>query len=152
MKKKHPRKQKGFLAEHSLSLVAIAVVLMLLAAYTRSDPSKHWGAFFGNAVADWTGLVVFVIITKYFFEIGSAESRQPILDSANPLKRIWEEHSLTIVLLITGAGWVVLNARLDPLSRWGQVVGNIVSEWTQILGIVLLTKKLIERGSKESND
>jgi hypothetical protein len=30
------------------------------------------------------------------------------------------------------------------------VVGNIVSEWTQILGVVLLTKYLVERGSKES--
>jgi hypothetical protein len=32
----------------------------------------------------------------------------------------------------------------------GQVVGNIVSEWTQIVGLVLLTKRLIERRSKES--
>jgi hypothetical protein len=30
-------------------------------------------------------------------------------------------------------------------------VGNIVSEWTQSLGVVLLTKKLIEEGSKESD-
>jgi hypothetical protein len=29
-------------------------------------------------------------------------------------------------------------------------VGNIVSEWTQIIGLVLLTKRLIERRSKES--
>jgi hypothetical protein len=31
-------------------------------------------------------------------------------------------------------------------------VGNIVSEWTQIIGLVLLTKKLVEVGSKESKD
>jgi hypothetical protein len=30
------------------------------------------------------------------------------------------------------------------------VVGNIVSEWTQILGLVLLTKRLMEWHSKES--
>jgi len=30
------------------------------------------------------------------------------------------------------------------------VVGNIVSEWTQIFGLVILTKKLIETRSKES--
>jgi hypothetical protein len=30
------------------------------------------------------------------------------------------------------------------------VVGNIVSEWTQIFGMVLLTKKLLESHSKES--
>jgi hypothetical protein len=29
-------------------------------------------------------------------------------------------------------------------------VGNIVSEWTQILGLVLMTKRLLEVGSKES--
>jgi hypothetical protein len=31
------------------------------------------------------------------------------------------------------------------------VVGNIVSEWTQILGLVLMTKRLIEPHSKESS-
>ena len=37
---------------------------------------------------------------------------------------------------------------LNPSGRWGQAVGNIVSEWTQILGLVLMTKRLIEVGSK----
>jgi len=40
--------------------------------------------------------------------------------------------------------------RMDSEAKWGQVVGNIVSEWTQIIGTVLLTKKLIEVKSKES--
>jgi hypothetical protein len=39
---------------------------------------------------------------------------------------------------------------MDTNSRWGQVVGNIVSEWTQILGLVWMTKILMEVGSKES--
>jgi hypothetical protein len=39
---------------------------------------------------------------------------------------------------------------MDPNSKWGQVVGNIVSEWTQILGLVWMTKRFIEVGSKES--
>jgi len=30
------------------------------------------------------------------------------------------------------------------------VAGNIVSEWTQIFGLVILTKKLMETKSKES--
>jgi hypothetical protein len=38
----------------------------------------------------------------------------------------------------------------DPQTKWGQVVGNIVSEWGQMAGLVFLTKKLVERGSKES--
>jgi hypothetical protein len=37
---------------------------------------------------------------------------------------------------------------MDPNGKWGQVLGNIVSEWTQILGLVLMTKRLIEIGSK----
>jgi hypothetical protein len=69
------------------------------------------------------------------------------------LAPIWEalqEHSLSIFLIITGAVWIVLFARSEPNSKWGQVVGNIVSEWTQIFGLVILTKKLIETHSKES--
>jgi hypothetical protein len=38
---------------------------------------------------------------------------------------------------------------MDPESKWGQVVGNLVSEWTQMAGLVFLTKKLMEVGSKE---
>jgi hypothetical protein len=59
-------------------------------------------------------------------------------------------HSLSIFLIITGCGWFLLYARMDSNSRWGQVVGNISSEWVQTLGLVLLTKRLIERGSRES--
>jgi hypothetical protein len=60
------------------------------------------------------------------------------------------DHSLSIFLLITGVGWVALYSAIDSEAKWGQVVGNIVSEWTQIFGLVLLTKRLIERHSKES--
>ena len=60
-------------------------------------------------------------------------------------------HSLSIFLLVTGICWVGLYVHVDSESKWGQVVGNIVSEWTQILGLVLLTKRLIEWHSKESN-
>jgi hypothetical protein len=41
---------------------------------------------------------------------------------------------------------------MDATSKWGQVVGNIVSEWLQTLGLVLMTKIFIERGSKESRE
>jgi hypothetical protein len=58
------------------------------------------------------------------------------------------EHSLTIVLVITGVGWVLAFWAMDPQSKWGQVVGNVVSEWTQILGLVLMTKRFMEVGSK----
>jgi hypothetical protein len=55
-----------------------------------------------------------------------------------------------LFLLFTGIGWVAAFKGMDPGSKWGQVVGNIVSEWTQILGLVLMTKRLMEIGSKES--
>jgi hypothetical protein len=61
-----------------------------------------------------------------------------------------QNHSLSIFLVITGAGWIILFAKMDSEGKWGQVVGNIVSEWAQLLGLVLLTKKLIEDKSKES--
>ena len=67
-----------------------------------------------------------------------------------PVWRVLRDHSLSIFLLITGLGWVALYVRMDSEAKWGQVVGNIVSEWTQIFGLVLLTKRLIERHSKES--
>lgn len=39
---------------------------------------------------------------------------------------------------------------MNSEARWGQVVGNIVSEWTQIFGVLFMTKKLRELHSKES--
>ncbi|MEY2490352.1 MAG: hypothetical protein QOC70_2294 [Verrucomicrobiota bacterium] len=38
----------------------------------------------------------------------------------------------------------------NPEDKWGQVVGNIISEWLRMAGLVSLTKRLVERGSKES--
>ena len=145
-----PLVRKNFLHRHSLSLSASAVVILLVGLYRYSDPNTHWGSFFGNAIADWTGLVVTVVATKFMYEIGSAESRKPPHRYLQPLREFLEEHSLTIFLVITGVAWVALFARSSPNSKWGQVVGNIVSEWTQQLGMVLLTKRLIEVGSKES--
>jgi hypothetical protein len=68
---------------------------------------------------------------------------------ASAVLEFLREHSLTLFLVITGIGWVVAFRAMDPGSKWGQVVGNIVSEWTQILGLVLMTKRLMEIGSKE---
>lgn len=145
-------KQKPFLREHSLSLATLGVVLVLIALYRDSNPATHLGSFFGNAIADWTGVLMTVVLTKFLYEKGSAESKQPkgILPSA--VMEVLREHSLTIFLVITGTGWVVAFRAMDPGSKWGQVVGNIVSEWTQILGLVLLTKRLIEVGSKEKKE
>jgi hypothetical protein len=144
------RRDKQFWRHHSLSITALAVMTLWLVLYIYADPKSHAGSFFGNAIADWTGVVVTILATKWFFERGSLESRQPRRLYPSFLPEFLHEHSLTIFLAITGLGWVVLYSYVDPESKWGTVVSNIVSEWSQQIGLVLLTKRLIERGSKES--
>lgn len=143
------RADRGFLHEHSLSLAAAGVLLLWILLYLPADPETHAGAFFGNAIADWSGVVLVVVGTKFLYERGSKESR-PVRGPSRGPKDLFVEHSLSIVLVATGLGWLVLFLRLDPVSKWGQVVGNVLSEWVQVLGIVLLTKRLFERGSEES--
>lgn len=143
------RKPQPLLRKHSLSLAALGVVILLIALYCWSNPSTHIGSFFGNAIADWTGVFVTIVMTKFLYEKGSAESKQPKGKVPSAVLEFLREHSLTLFLVITGIGWVVAFRAMDPGSKWGQVVGNIVSEWTQILGLVLMTKRLMEIGSKE---
>ena len=145
-----PAGKRTFFQRHSLTIITSAILALWIVLYSVSNEKTHVGSFFGNAIADWTGLVVMVLVTKFLYEQGSKESKSPGKKWHNRLLETLREHSLTIFLLLSGAGWVWLFARSDSESKWGQVAGNIVSEWTQILGIVLLTKKLIEVGSKES--
>jgi hypothetical protein len=132
-------------------LVALGIVVALIVAYMKADPATHLGSFFGNAIADWSGVLVTVIMTKHLYEKGSAESKQPKGSLRSPVLEFLREHSLTVFLVITWMGWVWIFRQMDTNSRWGQVVGNIVSEWTQILGLVWMTKILIEVGSKEGS-
>ena len=145
------KKSPSFLREHSLSLTVAAILVFLLLMYSRSDPSTHLGSFFGNAIADWLGVLVFVIVSKYCYEIGSGESKKPARHFHVRVARLLINHSLTIALALTGAVWVVVYLRSDVNSRWGQVVGNIVSAWAQVLGLVIITKYAWEIGSKEGH-
>jgi len=138
------------LRQHSLSLTVAAILITWLVLYARADSRTHLGAFYGNAIADWLGTFILVIATKYFYEVGSAESRTPHPTSRSALLCFCIDHSLTIGLVVTGVMWALLYARLDPEGKTGEVVGNVVSEWTQILGIVVITKYTREIGSKES--
>jgi hypothetical protein len=147
-----PRRRRAstpFLREHSLSLTLAGILIFLFAMYRRSDPSTHLGALYGNAIADWLGVLVFVIATKYFFEIGSGESKRPTRHFHERVARLLIDHSLTIALALTGVAWVVVYANSDVTAKWGQVIGNIVSDWTQLLGLVIITKYFRETGSKE---
>jgi hypothetical protein len=144
------RDRHGFAQRHGLGVGVAAILFMWLVLYLRSDPQTHLGAFFGNATADWLGTLIIVIATKYFYEIGSDESRRPHPTSRDAFVCFLVDHSLTIALVITGALWAVAYARMDANGKAGQVVGNIVSEWTQVLGLVVMTKYVGEIGSKES--
>ena len=143
------RSGSSFLQQHSLSLIVAGILGLWLVLYVSADPRTHLGAFYGNAIADWTGTLLIVMLTKFFFEKGSKESRHPRPRGHSKIRHFLQRHSLTIVLLISGAGWAVAFARMDVDSKSGQVVGNIVSEWTQVLGLVVITKYAHEIGSKE---
>lgn len=145
----HRRKHR-FIHQHSLSITSASIVALWTCLYSVSSPNTHLGSFFGNAIADWSGVVVMVFATKYLYEKGSAESRRPPKKLLSPVWERLRDHSLSIFLVITGIGWIALYASMDSEAKWGQVVGNIVSEWTQIFGLVLLTKRLIEHHSRES--
>ena len=137
------------MSQHSLSLSTGGILLLWFVLYRRADASTHVGAFFGNAIADWLGMFTFVIATKYFYEIGSKESRRPHPHVHVRIARWMIEHSLTIVLVVTGLLWAWLYSRMDVDGKFGQVAGNIVSEWTQLIGLVVMTKYAREIGSKQ---
>ena len=89
-----------------------------------------------------------ILGTKFFYEIGSSESRPVRGRSRNRAWELLREHSLLIFIGITGIVWTWLFLGMNPDSKWGQVVGNLVSEWGQMAGLVFLTKRLVEVGSK----
>src|SRR3954451_11065641 len=99
--------RKSFWHRHSLSIVSILVLTLWTILYILSDEKQRWGAFYGNAIADWTGMLVTVLATKWFYEVGSVESKRPKPLYIRWLPEFLHEHSLTIFILITGVGWVV---------------------------------------------
>jgi hypothetical protein len=143
---------RSFWGRHSLTITAAAILILWLVLYIPSNPESHIGSLLGNAIADWTGVLITVVATKYFYEIGSHESKKPRREYQNRAREMLHEHSLTIFLVLTGIGLIVIYGTLvnDTQSRWGTVVSNLISEWSQQIGLILLTKKLIEVGSKES--
>jgi hypothetical protein len=144
------RRQHSFVHEHSLSIASASILVLWIVLYALSSPSTHIGSFFGNAIADWSGVVLMVLATIHLYERGSSESKRPPKAPLTPMLQALRSHSLSIFLVMTGIGWILLYVAMDSESKWGQVVGNIVSEWVQMLGLVILTKRLIERHSKES--
>ena len=139
-----------FLKRHGLSLIVLGILAIWIVLYCFADPKTHIGGFFGNAIADWSGSAAVIVLTKFLYESKSSESKKPPPERKG-WKRLLYDHSLSIVLVVTGVGWALLYAHQDSNGKWGQVTGNIVSEWVQMLGLVILTKRFVEIGSKESS-
>lgn len=133
---------------HSLSIVAIILLSLWVVGYVWLDPKSRLSAFCGNAIADWSGSVVIILGTKFFYEIGWSESRPLRRRSPSPVWEFLREHSLLIFIGLTGIGWTLLFLKMNQESKWGQVVGNLVSEWGQMAGLVFLTKRLVGVGAK----
>lgn len=141
---------RQLLKRHGLSLIVVGILALWIALYAISNQNTHIGAFFGNAIADWSGSAAVIVLTKFLYERRSSESKTPP-PQRRKWKRVLYDHSLSIVLAVTGVGWALLYAHQDSNSKWGQVTGNVVSEWVQMLGLVILTKRFVEIGSKESS-
>lgn len=140
---------RGFLHNHSLTLAAGSILGTWIVLYSFWDANSHLGNFFGNAIADWSGVVVMVVATKFMYEKGSSESNEPPPDEpARPWLDFLRDHSLTVFLSLTLLAWIALYVHVGVNAKWGQVVGNLVSEWTQAIGMVWLTKRFIERHAK----
>ena len=115
-----PRRRKSsFLYRHSLSLVAVGLLIVWTIGYRSFDPKTHLGAFFGNAIADWSGSVVIILGTKFLYEVGSAESRPVRGKERSPWLTTLRQHSLLIFIVVTGVGWTILFLRMNVDSKMG---------------------------------
>jgi hypothetical protein len=150
MSRAHRQPWHAFFANHGLTVVVAALVGVWIALYAASDDRTHAGAFFGNCIGDWLGVLAIVVVTKYFRETHTPEGRPASPGVGGPLWQVVRAHSLTIVLVVTWMFWIALDAHASPTSRSGQVYANITSEWGQLVGLVVLTKYFRERGSKDA--
>jgi len=98
-------KNQTFFERHGLTVVTSCILLTWIVLYSVSDEKKHIGSFFGNAIADWTGVVVMILATKHLYERGSSESKEPKRKLPIRFLETLREHSLTVFLLITGIVW-----------------------------------------------
>jgi len=84
---------RAFFHRHALSAVAGAVMLLWVVLYFPANPDTHWGSFFGNAIADWSGVVATVICTRILYERGSPDCKRRIIHEKNPIVRWIKTHT-----------------------------------------------------------
>jgi hypothetical protein len=116
------------LKRHSLSLAAALVVLLALFAYILSNPASHSGAFFGNAIADWTGVFVSVLTAQHLSERKVRQRLPPGSPLSAHISRLTHNHSLSIFLSLTRIIWILVYLQMNVEANWGQVVGSLVPE------------------------
>ncbi len=59
------KKNQTFFERHGLTIVTSCILLAWIVLYSVSDEKRHIGSFFGNAIADWSGVVVMILATKH---------------------------------------------------------------------------------------
>jgi len=111
------RHRHWFLYRHSLSMVAVGLLIVWIVGYRMLDPKTHLGAFFGNAIADWSGSVVIILGTKFLYEVGSPENRPAKGKQRSAWLDFLHRHSLLIFIVITGIGWTFLFLLMNPESK-----------------------------------
>jgi len=141
--------QKHFLHRHSLSLTVLCFLLLWIFLFQKTEDTSRFKDLYDNAIADWAGALIIMVVTKYLHEKGSTESRPFKEVAKTPFSRFLVEHSLSLflgaLLMINIGVW----NHLDPKSPAGEVAGNTLSQLLQLLALVLLTKKLFEQGAKK---
>jgi hypothetical protein len=87
-------------------------------------------------------------MTKHLYEKGSAESKQPRGKVRSAAVEWLREHSLTLFLLVTSIAWVVAFKAMDQTVNGDKWLATLFPSGPRSLGLVLMTKRLMEVGSK----
>jgi hypothetical protein len=146
-----PNSHPTFLHRHSLSIASAGILSFSLLLYAVSNPDSYAGAFFGNAVSDWVGVLVTVLATKHLSERKDRKKPAAGRPPGERVAHFAHNHSLTVFLALTWMLWVAVYLDLPVVSKWGQVAGSLVSEWTQTLAMLWMSKRLIERSVAGGN-
>ena len=72
----HQRGNTRFSGSIPVRVAALGVVILLNRALLLVEQATHIGSFVGHAIADWTVVCATIVMTKFLYEKGSAESKQ----------------------------------------------------------------------------
>src|SRR4051812_37289974 len=75
---------------------------------------------------------------------------QPRRRHFGPIASFWRHHSLGMIVFVFLGLWTALYHWSDPNTHLGAFYGNAIADWCGALTIVLVTRRLHERHSRES--